>query len=117
MNRELVKKYKKEFNYWLNGGKLLAINTRVKEWTDVDSGDHWAVHDTRGNVKFIINDEYVELRKALAEGRAIQHAVTSIDDWQDVNYINTDFILSSYRIKPDEPKFEAAEWVRQQKEN
>ena len=71
MNIELIKKYKAEFEHFLNGGKLL---TRTKEnfiWNDKINKDimwNFEIED----IDIIINDDYSELRKALFEGKTIQ---------------------------------------------
>lgn len=66
MNKELIKKYKPEFEHWLNGGKLLIKLSTGWEPVPLD----YAWHLTSKLI--IIDDEYVELRKALAEGKTIQ---------------------------------------------
>lgn len=32
MNKELIKKYKKEFEHWLNGGELLSKHPDESNW-------------------------------------------------------------------------------------
>jgi len=103
MNKELIKKYKKEFEYWLDGGKLLAW------YPDASLG--WINPDKSINIKLwnqekaliIINDKYVEFRKALAEGKTIQYLnVNGI--WKDTEHTNFSLILKHYRIKPNKIK-------------
>ena len=122
MNKQLINKYKPEFDHWLNGGKLLC-------YTEVE-GPYYEVTDEKWDfvcdIVFIINDEYVELRKALAEGKTIQiydgiyqHEYDpSLDrfGWRDFKSFTQSSTFSksvgSYRIKPDEPKFKVGDFVR-----
>lgn len=73
MNKELIKKYKKEFDYWLNGGNLLCTDWRnnSKNWIDADAdGDDFTYIGPKPPI-FIKNDKYVKFRKALAEGKTV----------------------------------------------
>lgn len=118
MNKELINKYKSEFDHWLNGGKLLC-------YTEVD-GPYYEVTDEKWDfiydIGFIINDEFVEFRKALAKGKTIQlneaeKFADSNRGWVDLSCkslgesINL-FPVNYYRIKPDEPKFKVGDFVR-----
>ncbi len=122
MNKQLINKYKPEFDHWLNEGKLLC-------YTEVD-GPYYEVTDEKWDfvcdIGFIINDEYVELRKALTEGKIIQiydvieqHISNpSLDKfgWKDFKSFTASSPFSKtpdfYRIKPDEPKFKVGDFVR-----
>ena len=122
MNKELINKYKPEFDHWLNEGKLLC-------YTEVE-GPYYEVTDEKWDfvcdIGFIINDEYVELRKALAEGKTIQiydvieqHPSDRTFDkfgWRDFKSFTASSSFSKtpdlYRIKPDEPKFKVGDFVR-----
>ena len=64
MNKELINKYKLEFDYWLNGGKILYKHTNSNAWWNEEPWSYSISYVTA----IIIKDEYVELRKALAEG-------------------------------------------------
>ncbi len=110
MNKELIKKYKTEFDHWLYGGKLQVkfVNDPWEEAPE-DIFSYNAV-----NFVLVIDDEYVEFRKALAEGKAIE-CLDWNDKWQDliendIKFENID--LSRLRIKPEEPKFKEGDWVR-----
>ena len=118
MNKELINKYKSEFDHWLNGGKLLC-------YTEVD-GPYYEVTDEKWDfiydIGFIINDEFVEFRKALTKGKTIQlneaeKFADSNRGWVDLSCkslgesINL-FPVNYYRIKPDEPKFKVGDFVR-----
>ena len=109
MNKELIKKYKTEFDHWLYGGKLQAkfVNDPWEEAPE-DIFSYNAV-----NFVLVIDDEYVEFRKALAEGKAIE-CLNWDDKWQDLIENNIKFEninLSRLRIKPEEPKFKECDWV------
>lgn len=108
MNIELIKKYKKEFDHWLNGGKLLFKWNRESKWMSINTNHEWR---WSSNI-YIINDEYVEFRKALAEGKVVEFSTSRHlkDIWHTLEtpIFNEDY---KYRIKPDEPKFKVGDWV------
>ena len=117
MNKELIKKYKAEFDHWLNGGKLLSKYTLIPTWSDCQSEDIWRIPDENiSKVLIVINDEYATYRKALAEGKIVEVATDhndidgyiweSIED-DDFHYFNIDEI----RIKPEDPKFNVGDWI------
>lgn len=135
MNKELIKQYKAEFDYWLNGGKLLA-----RRWvSDPNDGDcsytiwyeigqeGWDIDKVFNysleydKVQIIIDDEYVEFRKALAEGKTVQYnPITQYNNrWDDIPSIdpNAHDTIKNYRIKLDGPKFKVGDWVRNIKTN
>lgn len=114
---KIVKKYKKEFNWWLDGGRCLHSYNGV-EWHETKEST-WAKHP----IHIIINDEYVEFRKALAEGKSLQRRILwgencsfdkSWNDWNNDNglRLNHNGTPCEYRIKPEEPKFKVGDWVR-----
>lgn len=71
MNKELIKKYKKEFDYWVNDGTLLVADSYEKRWITLTK-NVWLCETTTKNLLIIIDDKYVELRKALAEGKTVE---------------------------------------------
>lgn len=127
MNIELIKKYKAEFDHFLNEGKLLIRNNDEDIWINMTEV-HWDMNSK--TVSIIINDEYSELRKALCEGKTIQiwevikqHLSDSSEDiygWKDFKSFKPDSPfcgkVHNYRIKPEEPKFKVGDFVRQTKE-
>ena len=122
MNLELIRKYLPEFNSYVKGQPLLigfkrsagAYEWKPLVWEDWENG---LIGDF-----IIINDEYVEFRKALAEGKTVQYNFGSFglhkhyfpNVWKDLNL--SIGILSdrahpeNYRIKP-EPIFKTGDWV------
>lgn len=118
MNKELIKKYKAEFDHFINDGKLLYRSDRTDfRWTPVEYGSLFAAN-CNDVIDIIINDEYSEFRKALAEGKIVQYnPKCSIHDrWDDIPKGNSlsptrAATLKNYRIKPDEPKFEVGDWI------
>jgi len=130
MNRELINKYKDEFDYWLNGGNLLLlwsdISDNVRCWVREDSvctNNLWT--QNLDDIKsVIINDKYVEFRKALVGGKTIQtsHHFTGEprSEYYDCNFLSiineteVDLVEAEdliFRIKPDEPEFKVGDWV------
>ena len=117
MNKQLIITYFEEFKHWLNGGEVLFYT-----WKWYNSKDNPKVtfnHSVPNDIKYyVINDEYVEFRKALAEGNPIQ-MYCKYDDvppfWDDmtevIRRIGFVDIKENYRIKPEEPKFKVGDWV------
>ena len=117
MNKELIKTYFEEFKHWLNGGKVLSKYTLTPTWSNCQSEDIWRIPDKNiSKVLIVIDDEYVEFRKALAEGKIVEVATDyndvdgyickSIED-KEFHYFNIDEI----RIKPERHKFKTGDWV------
>lgn len=119
MNLELIRKYEKEFLHMLRGGNLLYKLGSTKWYQNPQlpfSDDDYAKKVTA----IIIDDEYVEYRKALAEGKTIQFFNTKervygsskpLHTWQDIDKIHIQGIPSDYRIKLEEHKFKVGDWV------
>ena len=117
MNKQLIITYFEEFKHWLNGGEVLFYT-----WKWYNSKDNPKVtfnHSVPNDIKYyVINDEYVEFRKALAEGKPIQ-MYCKYDDvppfWDDMTEVIRSIgfvdIKENYRIKPEEPKFKVGDWV------
>lgn len=131
MNRDLIKKYKAEFEHWLNGGELLYSYIDDKlVWKSIDEICKYVYPVYRRNPFqiseyhiIIINDEFVEFRKALAEGKVVQYNFGNYGiNRKDFPNIWKDLDLSigiladracpeNYRIKPEEPQFKVGDWV------
>ena len=110
MNKQLIKKYKAEFDYWLDGGKL-QVKFVNDPWEEAPK-DIFSYSTV--NFILVIDDEYVEFRKALAEGKKIE--VLDVDGkWKDTGMTSSSrafiYPLEEYRIKPEEPKFKVGDWV------
>ena len=120
--KELIKKYKKEFDHWLNGGEVLFYTW--KWYNSKDNPSSTFNHSDPSVIKYyIINDEFVEIRKALAEGKTVQynfgnHGINKKDfpnKWKDLD-ISIGILADraspkNYKIKPEEPKFKVGDWV------
>ena len=115
MNKELINKYWEEFCHWKDDGSILCkyigIYPDGRGWQE--KPDVW---ETKDEYVIIINDEYVEYRKALVEGKTIEYMVTrsgnKFSDWETMRQI--DFFnrgAQYYRIKPDEPEFKVGDYV------
>lgn len=122
MNKELILKYKAEFDHSLYGGKL-QVKFVNDPWEEAPE-DIFSYSTV--NFVLVIDDAYVEFRKALAEGKTIQ--CNAKEDENDITYTayghtwwadTTEFKYATtfYRIKPDELKFKAGDWIRQVKSN
>jgi hypothetical protein len=103
MNKELIKKYREEFNHWLDGGQLLYRDTvwvDANNWTIDGRGEVFNKQHNTDTLNIIIDDEYVELRKAQAGGAQIQYYVDSFVGWQDTEHFNQAVQGAyNYRIK------------------
>ena len=103
MNKTLILQYKVEFDCWLNGGKLLYKNKDLDVWFGIGEAV-WGL-STSDVRTIIINDEYVEFRKALAEVKTVEfkHPQVNFNDWE---IVTSDHIFQSvipgreYRIRP-----------------
>ena len=134
MNKELIKTYKNEFEHWLNGGNVQAFYKKDDEpkWITDEECIEYEGHDNFSHilqnslepedVLIIIEDEYIEFRGALADGKTIQldEAAKFSDPnrgWVDLSCKSFGssthlFPVSYYRIKPEEPKLKVGDWVR-----
>ena len=65
---------------------------------------------------YVLNDEYVEFRKALAEGKTVEkcyyHSADCPRVWEPMREDHFRGMAQTYRIKPDEPQFKVGDWVR-----
>ena len=113
MNKELIKKYFEEFNNWLNGGKVISKYTLTPTWSNCQSEDIWRIPDKNiSKVLIVIDDEYVEFRKAGAEGKQLQVSYNGGKTWFDKSYRKISWSKSQLvRIKPEPPKFKVGDWV------
>ena len=104
MNKELILKYKTEFDHWLNGGKLR--HKAYGKWEQTNN--IWSCR-TSDIAAVIIDDMYVEFRKALAEGKTIQiaglnpkaHPTIYKNSYVDMEGGLFDKAIELYRIKPE----------------
>ena len=106
MNLELIKKYEKEFLHMLHGGTLLFHSSYHGGWYTLPGDCQW--DDDYG---FVINDEYVEFRKALVAGKTIEERYyTPTDHW---GKHLSGFAISPkmLRIKPEEPELKVGDWI------
>lgn len=115
MNKEVIKKYKDVFDYWIDGGKLYMADKSETPLNWLPLEPTWSSSD----IIYIIDDEYLHLRKALAEGKVIQYnpLMSSHDRWDDIPKENKLSptkcdTIKNYRIKPDEPTFKVGDWVK-----
>lgn len=115
MNKELIIKYKIEFDHWLYGGKL-QVKFVNDPWEEAPE-DIFSYSTV--NFVLVIDDEYVEFRRSLAEGKTIQHISATTGEWVDFNKRfeptpSYTFLATPeyYRIKLEEPAFKVGDWVR-----
>ena len=111
MKKLLILKYKTEFDYWLNGGKLLTRTKSDFIWNDeINENLMWNFEIQ--DIDIIINDEFSELRKALCDGKTVQAYYKFSDTWSDIIKPEFKDNVSNYRIKPEEPQFKVCDFVR-----
>ena len=141
MNLRLIKEYEKEFLHMLHGGTILSrVMTSDEDsetytiWYKVDDKvlalEKWTsdylfnLSDIKCEYykpQFIINDEYVEFRKALTEGRTVEvyttYGLKVLDEqpWKlfAIGCSTFDLPVECYRIKSEEPRFKVGDWIRQ----
>ena len=109
MNKELILKYKTEFDHFLNGGELLIRNNDEDIWINMTEV-HWDMNYK--TVSIIINDKFSELRKALCNGKTIQIYYEFNNTWNDIIKPEFKDNVSNYRIKPEEPEFKTGDFVK-----
>ena len=109
MNKTLIRQYKTEFDHWLDGGKLQAKFV-YDQWEEAPKD---VFSYSMVNFILVIDDEYVEFRKALAEGKTVEY-LDFRNEWRNLkeNCKKLEGVdLSRLRIKPDVPKFKVGDWV------
>ena len=88
MNKELIKKYFKEFNHWINGGKVQAFYKKDDE------------------PKWLTDEECIEY-----EGHDnFSHIMQNSLEPEDVLIVIDDEYIH-FRIKPEPTKFKVGDWV------
>jgi len=117
MNKQVIKDNWESFCHWKDGGEVLAKHPE-KGWIQYYGEDIW----THKNILIVINDKYVEFRKALAEGKTViivdddsphgDIGIKEVKCQEDLKMVHERHL----RIKPDEPmnepKFKVGDWVR-----
>ncbi len=124
MNKKVIKDNKEAFDHWLNGGKVISKYTLIPTWSNCQSEDIWRIPDKNiSKVLIVIDDEYVEFRKALAEGKTLQYNFGNFgtnkkdfpDSWKDldlsIGILADRACPENYRVKPEEPRFKVGDWV------
>lgn len=123
MNKELIKKkYKKEFEHWLNGGNLLMADENENVWITLPD-NAWNLKDPfTGKLFIVINDDFVEIRKAIAEGKTVEYNFGNFgqnrqdfpDVWKEldlsIGIIPNKTSPENYRIK-SELEVRVGEWL------
>ena len=119
MRKETILNYEKEFLAWCKGESILlgapaSMHEKPLVWREVRDFNDWKPLDT----VYVLNDSYSTYRKALAEGKTIQHISHTTEEWVDFNKgfeptLSYTFLATPeyYRIKPEEPKFKVGDWV------
>jgi len=122
MNKELILKYPTELTHWAKGGIVLMgkrnLVSNVIKW--YPSITNPFIEESK-SIVIVINDKYVEFRKALAENKTIQYENSNLNEvWNFIDLTEEDlkqrdistYCINRLRIKPDEPKFKVGDWVR-----
>lgn len=125
MNKELIKKYFKEFNHWLDGGNVQAFYIKDDEpkWITDEECIEYEGHDNFSHIMqnslepedvlIIIDDEYIKFRGALANDKIVEY-LDFRGEWRNLieNCVLIEAIpLKDLRIKPKAPKFKVGDWV------
>lgn len=123
MNIDTIKKYKREFDHFVNGGKLLwarAKDSKLSWYQAKESNPEFFNTNDEYHI-YIMDDEYVEFRKALAEGKIIQlneaeKFADSNRGWVDLSCISLGdstnlFPVNYYRIKPEEQHIKIGDYL------
>ena len=125
MNKELIKKYKTEFDHWLDGGNVQVYYKKDDEpkWLTDEECIEYEGHDNFNHiiqnslepedVLIIIDDEYIEFRCALANDKAVEY-LDFKNEWRDLkeNCRKLEGVcLSRLRVKPERHKFKVGDWV------
>lgn len=111
MDVRQILKYKKEFDHWLVHGSDSVLTNVSLGWVPIAMESDWSM-----DAPVVINDKYVEFRKALAEGKTVQYTSSRGPQnpvWEamrQIDYLNKG--PRFYRIKPDELKFKVGDWVK-----
>ena len=114
MNKELIKKYQREFISWVNDAELLIRGSNGL----VTVGDDFSWEEPTDSI-IVLKDRYLEFRIALTEGKSIQfykliheHEFDSAKDvykwvdWKDATSASYFSSTLKYRINPDDSQFE-----------
>jgi len=110
MTREQWNKHKEAIQWFMDQPEGTEIWCKYDKWY-LTSTPSWSV-----TCEYIINDEYAEFRKAIAEGKTIQsRGCDGSGNWFDLGTTTHPCIFENkfdtYRIKPDEPQFKVGDWV------
>lgn len=92
INKELVSKYKNEFEHWLTDGKLLCQYTTNKGWwQEVSNDDEFIWTKPPENVIIIINDEFADIKKTYYANELERlEYFTLLHKWEDwIEYKNS----------------------------
>ena len=109
MNKELINKYKTEFDHWLKGGEILYKHKNSLAWWTNDCWDY----SSNYVVAIIIKDKDIEFRKALAEGKTVQRRNGYGFEWKDSGEQDMlNYSIDNLRIKPEESQLKKGDWVR-----
>ena len=109
MNKELILKYKAEFDHSLYGGKL-QVKFVNDPWEEAPE-DIFSF--TTVNFVLAIDDYYAEFRRALAEGKIVEYLGYK-NEWKNLteNCRKLEGIpIEELRVKPERHKFKIGDWV------
>ncbi len=110
-NTKVIKKYKKEFEHYLNGGSICYLDTDNDKWYSYNEKTTSKQPSFNANGIYIISDNKVEFRKAIAEDKKVQCCgilpeeigAKHMDrcDWYNVTDVDdVEMGPEYYRIKP-----------------
>ena len=100
--------HKDEIKYWAEHKNCTDVWAKEFNEQDWELVKHYKINWSCKVCKFIVDDEWAELRKAQADGKQLQRQ-SNFKDWEDdtLRYADMKYTTpKDWRIKPEEPVYE-----------
>jgi len=111
MNKEQVEKHGNVIQWYIH-------NQEKGVWWKTPIGNTWCITTDPSfgeEYKYVQNDEYAELRKAIIDGKNVECVIDRCyDEWKVIEKQPTDdfYPAFKYRIQPNKSKFKVGDWVK-----